>query len=38
VKDNALRISMSFFNTEEDIEKTVGAIAREAGTCKAAVA
>lgn len=31
VKDDALRISMSFFNTEEDIERTVKAIARRAG-------
>ncbi len=36
VKDNALRISMSFFNNEEDIEKAVHAIAREAGTRRAA--
>ncbi|MBL8376258.1 MAG: aminotransferase class V-fold PLP-dependent enzyme [Burkholderiales bacterium] len=29
VKDEALRLSMSFFNNEEDIEKTVSAIKRE---------
>ena len=29
VKDDALRLSMSFFNTEEDIEKAVHAIRRE---------
>jgi selenocysteine lyase/cysteine desulfurase len=29
VKDNALRLSMSFFNNEEDIEKAVRAIKRE---------
>ncbi|HSQ03511.1 MAG TPA: aminotransferase class V-fold PLP-dependent enzyme [Burkholderiales bacterium] len=38
VKDKALRISMSFFNHEEDIEKAVRAIAREAGTRKVAAA
>jgi selenocysteine lyase/cysteine desulfurase len=33
VKDDALRISMSFFNNEEDLERTVHAIKRElAGT------
>jgi cysteine desulfurase / selenocysteine lyase len=31
VKDNALRVSMSFFNNEEDIERCVSAIKREAG-------
>jgi cysteine desulfurase/selenocysteine lyase len=30
VKDDALRLSMSFFNTEEDIERAVHAIRREA--------
>lgn len=30
VKDGALRLSMSFFNTPEDIEQAVDAIAREA--------
>ena len=30
VKDDALRISMSFFNTEEEIERTVHEIARHA--------
>ena len=29
VKDGALRVSMSFFNTEEDVEKAVWAIRRE---------
>ena len=29
VKDNAIRLSMSFFNNEEDIEKAVRAIRRE---------
>lgn len=29
VKDGAVRISMSFFNNEEDLEKAVNAIARE---------
>jgi cysteine desulfurase/selenocysteine lyase len=33
VKDNALRLSMSFFNTEDDLEKAVWAIRKEtAGT------
>jgi len=33
VKDDALRLSMSFFNNEEDLERTVHAIRRElAGT------
>lgn len=31
VKDGALRLSMSFFNNEDDIEKAVGAIRREIG-------
>jgi cysteine desulfurase/selenocysteine lyase len=31
VKDGAVRISMSFFNNEDDLEKAVNAIAREAG-------
>lgn len=31
VKDGALRLSMSFFNNEDDIEKAVGAIRREKG-------
>lgn len=31
VKDDMLRLSMSFFNTEEDIEKAVDAILRETG-------
>ena len=31
VKDDMLRLSMSFFNNEEDIEKTVNAILRETG-------
>ena len=30
VKDGAIRLSMSFFNNEEDVERTVRAIAREA--------
>lgn len=38
VKDNALRLSMSFFNNEEDIERTVNAIAAEAGGKSAAAA
>ena len=29
VKDDALRLSMSFFNNEEDLEKAVHAIRRE---------
>ena len=29
VKDGALRLSMSFFNNEEDVDKTVGAIQSE---------
>ena len=37
VKDDALRVSMSFFNTEEDLEKAVWAIRRElAGKATAA--
>ena len=31
VKDDALRISLSFFNNEEEIERTVHAIAKHAG-------
>jgi len=31
VKDDALRVSMSFFNNEEDIDRAVRAIAREVG-------
>jgi selenocysteine lyase/cysteine desulfurase len=31
VKDDKLRLSMNFFNNEEDIEKVVRAIARETG-------
>ncbi|MBI3918580.1 MAG: aminotransferase class V-fold PLP-dependent enzyme [Betaproteobacteria bacterium] len=38
VKDDALRLSMSFFNNEEDIEKAVRAIAREVGGKSAAAA
>jgi hypothetical protein len=37
VKDNALRLSMSFFNNEEDIERAVHAIGVELG-CKSAAA
>jgi selenocysteine lyase/cysteine desulfurase len=37
VKDGAIRISMSFFNNEEDLEKAVSVIAREV-TGKAAAA
>jgi selenocysteine lyase/cysteine desulfurase len=36
VKDGALRVSMSFFNNEEDIDKTVGAIQAEMRGRKAA--
>ena len=36
VKDERLRISMSFFNNEEDIEKVVGAILQETGAKAAA--
>ncbi|HLF24563.1 MAG TPA: aminotransferase class V-fold PLP-dependent enzyme [Burkholderiales bacterium] len=38
VKDGAVRISMSFFNNEEDLEKAVNAIAREVSGKAAAVA
>lgn len=38
VKDDAIRISMGFFNTEEDLEKAVSAIARETRGSKAAAA
>jgi selenocysteine lyase/cysteine desulfurase len=38
VKDGALRLSMSFFNNEEDIERTVGAIVTETGGKSAAAA
>jgi selenocysteine lyase/cysteine desulfurase len=38
VKDDAIRISMGFFNTEEDLEKAVSAIAREARGAKTAAA
>ena len=38
VKDDAIRISMSFFNTEEDIEKVVQAITRQVGGKAAAAA
>lgn len=38
VKDDALRLSLSFFNTEEDIEKAVTAIRREMGQRAAAAA
>lgn len=38
VKDDALRVSMSFFNTEEEIERAVRAIARRAGTSREGVA
>lgn len=31
VKDDRLRLSMSFFNNEDDIEKAVGAIVKETG-------
>jgi selenocysteine lyase/cysteine desulfurase len=31
IKDDALRLSMSFFNTEADLEKAVWAISREIG-------
>ena len=36
VKDDALRLSMSFFNNEDDIERTVHAIAVETGSKAAA--
>ena len=35
VKDDMLRLSMTFFNTEEEIEKAVDAILRETGAKKA---
>ncbi len=38
VKDNALRVSMSFFNNEEDLDKALHAIKREVGAKKAAAA
>ena len=38
VKDDALRLSVSFFNTEEDIEKAVSAIRAEMGHRTAAAA
>ena len=38
VKDGAVRLSMSFFNNEEDIEKAVHAIARETSGKAAAAA
>lgn len=38
VKDGAVRISMSFFNNEEDLEKAVNAIAREVSGKAAAAA
>jgi selenocysteine lyase/cysteine desulfurase len=38
VKDDAIRISMGFFNTEEDLEKAVSAIARETRGAKVAAA
>jgi selenocysteine lyase/cysteine desulfurase len=38
VKDDALRLSMSFFNTEEDIDRAVTAIRRELGHRPAAAA
>ena len=38
VKDDAIRISMGFFNTEEDLEKAVSAIVRETRGAKAAAA
>lgn len=36
VKDDALRVSMSFFNSEEEIDRTVHAIAKRAGARVAA--
>jgi selenocysteine lyase/cysteine desulfurase len=36
VKDDAVRVSMSFFNNESDLEKAVDAIARESGARAAA--
>ncbi len=38
VKDDALRVSMSFFNTEEEIERTVQAIARRVGASRTSAA
>ena len=38
VKDGALRLSMSFFNTEEDLERAIWAIAKETAAGRAAVA
>jgi selenocysteine lyase/cysteine desulfurase len=38
VKDDALRISMSFFNNEEEIERAVRAIARRAGASRTGAA
>ena len=32
VKDDRLRISMSFFNNEHDVEKVIGAIVKETGS------
>ncbi len=32
VKDDRLRISMSFFNNEDDVEKVIGAIVKETGS------
>jgi hypothetical protein len=37
VKDNALRLSMSFFNSEEDLERAVHAISSELTPRPAAV-
>lgn len=36
VKDDAIRVSMSFFNNEEDLEKAIDALARLAGARRAA--
>ena len=38
VKDDAIRISVGFFNTEEDLEKAVSAIVQETGGRKVAAA
>ncbi len=38
VKDDALRISMSFFNTDEEVERAVRAIARRAGASRTGAA
>ena len=38
VKDGALRLSMSFFTSEEDIERTVHAIGLETGVRSSAAA